>query len=139
MKYELHFKENKMKKLLLLGSILTCVATNAIAKPEFCPFTDYFVINAPAGTTIKSLSSSGNINVNLTGPTNFTTYCKENTIEDGTATLTVSTGTSSCILQIKDGPYVQNPTVSNIDCSGSLRYDAMSHTTGTYTYTLKFQ
>jgi len=128
-----------MKKFLLIGSILSCVATNAIAKPQLCPFTDYFVINAPSGTIITSLTNSGNINVSVTDPTTFITYCKENTMESGYATVTVVENTnSSCTLKIQDGPYVMNPVVNSINCSGNLRYDRMDHTTGTYTYTLKF-
>src|SRR5690242_20666552 len=118
-----------MKKILIIGSLILASATTiANAKPATCPFTDYFVVNAPAGATITSLSTTGNLYASVTGPTNFVTFCKDNTIETGIATVIVSeNSTDVCTLDIQDGPYMMNPVVNHFICSGNLRYDRIDH------------
>lgn len=130
-----------MKKLKIIASIVSLFScASVMAQPLVCPFTDYFTISAPAGYTISSLSSDGNLLVNKQDPWHFSASCLDLTSpQSGNAFVTISTDQFDlCTLHIVDGPYEMNPTVTFVNCVGGLKYMGMDHVWGTYTYKLKF-
>lgn len=129
-----------MKKLFLIGLLLSLTHINAYAKSLVCPFTDYFTISAPSGYAITSLLSDGNIVTANQSSTNFTTSCRDYTSRDsGKAYLTVSVDKYSlCTIHLIDGPYEMNPIINFVNCVGRLKYTGIEHAWGTYNYKLKF-
>lgn len=130
-----------IKKLMVFSSLIACslVAGQVSAKPMICPFTDYFTIDAPYDDIVRDLSADGNINVSLSSDTAFTTSCKSIwSTGSGNAYLVVGSSAHVCHLTILDGPYENNPTVTNVTCTDGLQYAGMDHSKGSYNYTLKF-
>jgi hypothetical protein len=129
-----------MKKIVMIFSALSLITFNVYAKPQVCPFVDYFTVNAPYGSMISKLDSNGNIYASLSDPLHFTTFCKDKTSSlSGNAYVTVSmSAVGACHLQVLDGPYEMNPSVIGVYCDGKLKYIGMDHEWGGYTYNLKF-
>ena len=119
--------------------MILLVSTNTIAKPLICPFTDHFSISASPAITILGLEYDGNVSGMISDATHFDLYCKDNSsTKNGNAYLIVGTEKNQCKLTILDGPFEMNPTVSNIHCTGNLKYAGIDHELGTYRYKLKF-
>jgi hypothetical protein len=120
---------------LALGSM---VAMNAFADQSFCGYKDYFHISNQThpGIYVVSGYSDNDVILQVIGPRSFvlrdTPQCRT-----GFAHVTVAYDAANwCVLDIKDGPYVNHPTVS-ASCSGikylGTTYDGM----GSYSYTIK--
>lgn len=131
-----------MKRLILttLTSLsLLCVFSGvAFSRPLACPFTDTFYIT---GGSIKTLNVAGNLKISQISSTKFTDGCADGKLaNDGTISLAVigSSAQNNCQLTIVDGPFEWNPSVTDSHCEGNLQYSGIDHTTGTYSYTLKF-
>ena len=130
-----------IKKMILVSSILACgiTATETIAQPLICPFTDYFTISGPIGLSIGELRLDGNLSGKIEDSFKFTTSCKSNgNTGSGHAYLTVGVDTRQCSLTILDGPFENNPVIMSANCTGGLKYTGMDHETGSYSYKLKF-
>lgn len=128
-----------MKKvlfLLLVSISFASLAAGTLTKVSLCPFTDTFDIT---GATIQKLSADGNLVVHQVNSTEFTDGCANNDATyDGNIYLTVAYKKGFCSLTIVDGPFEQNPYVSNSSCKGGMQFNGIDHQTGTYQYTLKF-
>lgn len=130
-----------IKKLILCSPLLSlCIMiTEAVAKPQMCPFTDNFTVIAPSGYVVKSLFAFGNITTAIKDPTHFKISCKSDaTTENGQALLIIGTIANECTLIILDGPYENNPSVISSTCTKNLKYIGMNHAWGTYQYKLNF-
>jgi len=128
-----------MKKFFFI-TLLSSIALNTYANNLICPFTDYFVISAPDGYTITSISSADNVEVEQKDSFNFMTHCKNATsTKSGKVYVTIaSSHCDLCTLHITDGPYEMNPTVTFSTCVGRLKFSGTDHVWGSYTYTLRF-
>ncbi|MDX1837844.1 hypothetical protein DIZ81_08945 [Legionella taurinensis] len=126
-----------MKKWMLMaaGSVFM---VNAQANEGLCGYKDYFHLSNKAHPAIYIVSgySDQDLNLQLVGPRSFvirdTPQCRS-----GYAHVTVAYDAANwCVLDIKDGPYMQHPSIS-ASCHGihyiGLDYDGF----GSYSYTIK--
>jgi hypothetical protein len=124
-----------MKKfaLLLLAGLLSY---NAHAKQQFwCDYADYFHLSSDVNPWIVISLASANREVNLTviSPKSFEMR-DAGGCNSGYGHVTFFYDKLHwCILDIKDGPYMLNPTVS-ASCSG-LRYNGLEYD-GDHSYTI---
>lgn len=124
-----------MKKILALA-IGSIAMINAHAE-SYCGYKDYFHLSNQAHPAIYVVSgyADGDLNLEFIGPRSFLIrdgyQC-----QSGYAHVTVAYDTNNwCVLDIKDGPYMNHPTVS-ASCNGirylGTEYDGF----GSYSYTI---
>lgn len=125
-----------MKKWLV-GAIGSLVVMSAHANATWCGYKDYFHLSDTAhpGIYIVSSFAEADLYLQLVGPRSFIIRDTEQ-CQSGYAHVTVAYDSMNyCVLDIKDGPYMLNPTV-NASCSGirylGTKYDGM----GSYSYTI---
>lgn len=107
--------------------------------PSACPYTDNFSIQAPDGFKIQSTRATGNMKIETQGPVNFTTGCRsKNSLSNGHAIVTIGDEDAYCTMDIKDGPYMMNPQLIDMNCIGNFQFNSMEHPTGSYYYKLIF-
>ncbi len=128
-----------MKKWILLA-ICSFFVLNAQAEENVCGYKDYFHLNNTAhpGIYIVSGYSEQDLFLEFVGPRSFvlrdSRQCKA-----GYAHVTVAYDYANwCVLDIKDGPYMNHPIVSAA-CNGltylGTNYDGFN----TYSYTINLQ
>ena len=124
-----------MKKGLFLA--LGCAMAVNVHAESFCGYKDYFHLSDKShpGIYVVSGYSEQDIILQFVGPRSFiirdTYQCR-----DGYAHVTVAYDTANwCILDIKDGPYMNHPSV-RASCSGmnylGIDYDGV----GSYSYSI---
>jgi hypothetical protein len=121
--------------------MLSSISFTSHAKSLKCPFTDNFTINGPAYTQILSVNVQGNLRYTQLSNNFFTLSCgTSNKGDSGEILIDIGMNNNNkCVLAIHDGPYDMNPTVTSINCNGSmLAFAGVEHQWGTYDYTLKF-
>lgn len=125
-----------MKKLLALAASSLFVLT-AQAKESSCGYKDFFHLSDAShpGIYIVSGFNESDVILQLVGPRSFVIrdgyYCRS-----GYAHVTVAYDNANwCVLDIKDGPYMNHPVVS-ASCNG-LRYINTTYDGfGTYSYSI---
>ncbi len=135
-----------MKKAqLTILAMLTLAGSVALASPAWCGYTDSFHVDnaAPAGLTITSLyAKDDGVTVQKQGMQDFQVKDNHCPADGGHAVVTYSLadGSGQCQLRIHDGPLMNDPTVTEIACSGGVDYTGVTYDGfGTYRYTLHFQ
>ncbi len=125
-----------MKKWLALiaGSLF---AINTQAHESFCGYKDYFRLsdNSHPAIYIVSGYSDQDILLQVIGPRSFVIR-DSHACRVGYAHVTIAYDTANwCVLDIKDGPFMNHPTV-NASCNG-IRYISTEHDSfGGYSYTI---
>ncbi len=125
-----------MKKWILLAAC-SFFMVNAQAKETFCGYKDFFHLSDQTHPTIYIVSgySDNDLYMEFIGPRSFVIrdgyQCRA-----GYAHVTVAYDDSNwCVLDIKDGPYMNHPTVS-ASCNGirylGIDYDGFN----SYSYTI---
>lgn len=125
-----------MKKWMLLAAS-SLLMVNAQANQSWCGYKDFFRLSNEThpGIYIVNGYSDTEVFLQIVGPRSFvikdTQQCRS-----GYAHVTVAYDAANyCVLDIKDGPMINHPTV-NASCMGirylGTRYDG----TGTYSYTI---
>ena len=130
-----------MRKLLSVAIVTGALLSQTIhAKPQICPFTDRMAVIPAYEFVIDELTHDSNINAEQIELTLFDISCK-NIFSSGSVYLTVGHplhGGEQCKLEIIDGPFVDNPYVEKVSCSGSMKYLGMISDKSHYFYQLKF-
>lgn len=127
-----------MKKILML-SLGICSSASALAEQGFCGYRDYFHLsnNTPSSLFVISAISNSDISVQIVGPRGFELRDTPRCVS-GFAQVTVAADVNRyCILEIKDGPYMSNPTISascNHMTYKGISYDGIN----SYSYSLSF-
>ncbi len=115
-----------MKKWILLAAS-SFFMINAQADQSFCGYKDYFRLSDQSHPAIYIVSgfSDSDVILQLIGPRSF--VIRDNAqCRMGFAHVTVAYNNANwCVLDIKDGPYHNNPTVQ-ASCNG-LRYLGTDH------------
>jgi hypothetical protein len=126
-----------MKKLIVLTTASLMMMMNAHAKNLSCGYKDYFRLsdNAHPGIYVVSGFSDGDVLLNLVGPRSFV-ITDSYQCSSGYAHVTVAYDAANwCVLDIKDGPYMNHPTVKAA-CNGiryiNTQYDGFN----SYSYTI---
>lgn len=125
-----------MKKWMILAA--SCfMALNAQAKESYCGYKDYFRLSDDShpGIYIVSAFNDQDITLQVIGPRSFIIRDSYQ-CHSGYAHVTVAYDTANwCVLDIKDGPYMNHPSVS-ASCNGiryiNTEYDGF----GSYSYTI---
>jgi len=125
-----------MNKWVLLAAS-SFFMVSAQADQPLCGYKDYFRLSDQSHPAIYIVSAYNepDIILQLVGPRSFVIRDNEQ-CRAGYAHVTVAYDAFNwCVLDIKDGPYLNHPTV-NASCNGinynGLRYDGM----GTHSYTI---
>lgn len=118
----------------IIASVLAC---NAYAQATSCGYKDFFHLSDashPAIYVVGSYSES-DVFLEMVGPRSFIIRDGYN-CHSGYAHVTVAYDTANwCVLDIKDGPYMNHPTVS-ASCNG-IRYLGTTYDGfGTYSYSI---
>lgn len=127
-----------MKKWIILAASSFFIA-NVQANESFCGYKDYFHLSDQAHPAIYIVSgfSEPDIILQLVGPRSFVLRDTEQ-CRSGYAHVTVAYDNSNwCVLDIKDGPYNNHPTVT-ASCNG-IRYMGIEYdgfTSHSYTINL---
>lgn len=131
----------KITKSLLLAGMATLFSINANA--TICPYTDHFIIKAPFPISVLHSSTEGNITFTQISNNYFRLGCADTRNASG-GNVHVDIGMDElrkCHIDIHDGPFVSNPTVTHVDCGGAnatIYFIGMEHQYGTYDYVLNF-
>ena len=126
-----------MKKSIILA-ISSLFMMSAQANESYCGYKDYFHLSNQSHPAIYIVSgfSEQDVVLQIVGPRSFVIrdgyQCKS-----GYAHVTVAYDTTNwCVLDIKDGPYMNHPSIS-ASCNGirymGLEYDGI----GSNSYTIK--
>lgn len=131
----------KISATMIACLSLFCLSAGAQTKQEnlsSCPFTDSFHLNG-ANAAITSLTADGNLAVQKVDASNFNASCADNeSTDNGNVYLVVVGNVGACKLTISDGPFMWDPVVNSVNCSGTFQFNGMTHNSGTYLYTLNF-
>lgn len=128
-----------MKKLafITLSSIL---AFNASAQSLSCGYKDFFHLSESSNPNLYVISGVGDSDVLLqfVGPRSFllrdSYHCRS-----GYAHVVVGyDNINKCVLDIKDGPYMNHPKVQESSCYGLKYINTTYDGFGTHTYTMNF-
>lgn len=129
-----------MKKWLLVAAS-SMIALNAYASTEtnamFCGYKDYFHLSDAShpGIYVVSGYSESDVILTLVGPRSFTIRDGYD-CNSGYAHVTVAYDVSNwCVLDIKDGPYMNHPTVS-ASCNGIKYLGTTYDGWGSYSYSI---
>lgn len=125
-----------MNKWMILAAS-SFMVMNAQANEAYCGYKDYFRLSDSSHPAIYIVSSFNDqdINLQIIGPRSFVIrdsyQCRS-----GYAHVTVAYDVNNwCVLDIKDGPYMNHPTV-NASCNGiryiNTEYDGFN----SYSYTI---
>lgn len=123
-----------MKKWLLMA-IGSLVMMNAHAE-SWCGYKDFFHLSSQSHPDIHFVSGASDVDVILqfVGPRSFTINDGYR-CQTGYAHVTVSDGANWCTLDIKDGPWINTPSI-NASCNGmsylGIRYDGIN----SYSYSI---
>ncbi len=125
-----------MKKWMAL-TVVSLFAVNAQAQELTCGYKDYFRLSDKSHPGIYIVSANGDqdILLQVIGPRSFIIRDGRNCVS-GFAHVTVAYDQNHwCVLDLKDGPYMNHPTVS-ASCNG-IRYVNTSYDGfGSYSYTI---
>jgi hypothetical protein len=128
-----------MKKALV--AVASCLfMLNAEAKIAFCGYKDYFHLSEMSSPSIYIVGGYSEVDLYLefVGPRSFILrdggYC-----EAGYAHITLAyDATHWCVLDIKDGPSMNHPTIRPA-CNGLRYLDTTYDGTGSYSYTIHLE
>lgn len=134
-----------MKKIKLLSTCfaatLFALSLSSNANAMICPFTDYFAIDIPTnGKILNYPYVLGNLRFEKQTDTFFQLSCNNNS-DTSSGDLYIDVGINQynmCTLTVHDGPYVNNPEVTNVICTGNLNFNGIDHVWGSKSYKLKF-
>ncbi|KTC90828.1 hypothetical protein OQJ18_15040 [Fluoribacter dumoffii] len=125
-----------MKKWLVLVTT-SLMMMNAHADKSWCGYKDYFRLSDTShpGIYVVSGYSDADVLLHVIGPRSFeildTFQCRS-----GYAHVTVAYDSENwCVLDIKDGPLMNHPTVS-ASCNGIRYIDTVYDGMGSYSYTI---
>lgn len=126
-----------MKKWLLfaIGSV---IMMGAQANQTWCGYKDYFHLSDAThpGIYIVSSYAEPDLYLQLVGPRSFVIRDTEQ-CRSGYAHVTVAyDNLNYCVLDIKDGPMMMNPSVS-ASCSGIRYLGTVYDGLGSFSYTIK--
>lgn len=103
-----------------------------------CSYTEYMHINGPQGTHILQLF--GTLQSKQVSPIDFQIIGVCEGVIDGIVTAKIGIDESHySLITIKDGQFMWNPEIINIEPHGGYVYTGIEHRTFTYDYTLNFQ
>lgn len=128
-----------MKKSIFLACSLAAMQASSNQLISTCGYKDYFHLSemTPPGVFILGGYSEQDVFLEIISPRSF--IIRDGyTCDTGYAHVTVALDSRNwCILDIKDGPYINHPLVS-ATCSG-LRYQGMQYDgLASYSYSLSF-
>ena len=121
--------------MILAASSL--MVMNAHAKETWCGYKDYFRLsdNTHPGIYVVSSFSDEDLFLQVLGPRSFLIRDTER-CRSGFAHVTVAYDTEHwCVLDIKDGPYKNHPTV-NASCNGIHYINTIYDGFNSYSYTI---
>lgn len=130
---------HQMKKWILLAAS-SAFMMNAYADDNkmWCDYKDYFHISdqSPAGIYVVSGYSEQDVILQIVGPRSFiirdSYFCRS-----GYAHVTVAYDQDHwCVLDIKDGPYMNHPSVMASSCNGMRYFDTTYDGLGSYSYSI---
>jgi hypothetical protein len=134
-----------MKIKLALAAISACAGLTLMtsANATICPFVDHFFIDSPVPVRVMNASTEGNLSYTQMGENYFRLGCQDyRSTSSGVLRIEIGMDhTTKCTLNLQDGPFEMNPSVTEVFCGGTagkLFYVGMDHPFGTHDYTLKF-
>ncbi|MBI2785752.1 MAG: hypothetical protein HYX60_05370 [Legionella longbeachae] len=125
-----------MKKWIMLATT-SIVMMNAHANTTWCGYKDYFRLSDEShpGIYIVNGFSDSDVILQIVGPRSFEIRDSFQCLT-GYAHVTVAYDAANwCVLDIKDGPYMNHPTVS-ASCNGIHYINTTYDGIGSYSYTI---
>lgn len=128
-----------MKKWILLAAS-SAFMMNAYANDNkmYCDYKDYFHLSDQShpGIFVVSGFSEQDVILQIVGPRSFiirdSYFCRS-----GYAHVTVAYDQEHwCVLDIKDGPYMNHPSVNSTSCSGMRYVNTTYDGLGSYSYSI---